>query len=35
MQPDLPETYYLDNVATLFAHVRKLYGDIEATVSRT
>jgi hypothetical protein len=28
MQPDLPETYYLDNVHTLFAHVRRVYADI-------
>ena len=28
MQPDLPETYYLDNVHTLFAHVRRVYSDI-------
>ena len=28
MQPDLPETYYLDNVLTLFAHVRRVYTDI-------
>jgi hypothetical protein len=28
MQPDLPETYYLDNVLTLFAHVRRVYADI-------
>ncbi len=28
MQPDLPETYYLDNVLTLFGHVERLYADI-------
>ena len=28
MQPDLPETYYLDNVLTLFAQVRRVYADI-------
>ena len=28
MQPDLPETYYLDNVLTLFAHVQRVYADI-------
>jgi len=28
MQPDLPETYYLDNVHTLFAHVGRVYADI-------
>ena len=28
MQPDLPETYYLDNVLTLFAHVERIYADI-------
>ena len=28
MQPDLPESYYLDNVITLFAHVESLYADI-------
>ena len=28
MQPDLPETYYLDNVITLFAHVRRVYAEI-------
>jgi hypothetical protein len=28
MQPDLPETYYLDNVVTLFEHVRRVYADI-------
>jgi hypothetical protein len=28
MQPDLPETYYLNNVLTLFAHVRRVYADI-------
>ncbi|MCG6888475.1 MAG: VRR-NUC domain-containing protein [Gammaproteobacteria bacterium] len=28
MQPDLPETYYLDNVITLFTHVRRVYADI-------
>ena len=28
MQPDLPETYYLDNVLTLFRHVSGLYADI-------
>ncbi|MDC1287498.1 VRR-NUC domain-containing protein [Gammaproteobacteria bacterium] len=28
MQPDLPETYYLDNVHRLFAHVMRVYADI-------
>ena len=28
MQPDLPETYYLDNVFTLFEHVKRVYGDL-------
>ena len=28
MQPELPESYYLDNVVTLFAHVESLYADI-------
>jgi hypothetical protein len=28
MRPDLPETYYLDNVLTLFEHVRRVYADI-------
>jgi hypothetical protein len=28
MQPDLPETYYLDNVHILFAHVSRVYADI-------
>jgi hypothetical protein len=28
MQPDLPETYYLDNVHTLMAHLRRVYSDI-------
>ena len=28
MQPDLPETYYLDNVLTLFEHVTALYADL-------
>ena len=28
MQPDLPESYYLDNVITLFDHVETLYADI-------
>ncbi|MCP4766709.1 MAG: VRR-NUC domain-containing protein [Gammaproteobacteria bacterium] len=28
MQPDLPETYYLDNVLTLFEHVRRVNGDL-------
>ena len=28
MQPDLPETYYLDNVVTLFRHVSRVYADI-------
>jgi hypothetical protein len=31
MQPDLPETYYLDNVLTLFEHVRRVYGDLLET----
>ena len=28
MQPDLPETYYLDNVITLFEHVTRVYADL-------
>ena len=28
MQPDLPETYYLDNVLTLFEHVTRVYADL-------
>ena len=28
MQPDLPESYYLDNVITLFGHVESLYADL-------
>ncbi len=28
MRPDLPETYYLDNVLTLFAHVKQIYTDL-------
>ena len=28
MQPDLPETYYLDNVLTLFDHVTRVYADL-------
>ncbi|MCP3688428.1 MAG: hypothetical protein GY784_08440, partial [Gammaproteobacteria bacterium] len=28
MQADLPESYYLDNVITLFDHVESVYGDI-------
>ncbi len=28
MQPDLPESYYLDNVITLFDHVESLYADL-------
>ncbi len=28
MQTDLPESYYLDNVTTLFAHVEMVYSDI-------
>ena len=28
MPPDLPETYYLDNVIVLFDHIESLYGDI-------
>ena len=28
MQPDLPETYYLDNVLTLFEHVSRVYADL-------
>ena len=31
MQPDLPETYYLDNVLTLFGHVSQVYADILET----
>jgi len=28
MPEDLPETYYLDNVLTLFEHVKRVYGDL-------
>lgn len=28
MRPDLPETYYLDNVLTLFKHVTRVYADL-------
>ncbi|MDH5356878.1 MAG: VRR-NUC domain-containing protein, partial [Gammaproteobacteria bacterium] len=28
MAPDLPESYYLDNVTTLFDHVENVYADI-------
>ncbi len=28
MQPDLPETYYLDNVLILFEHVTRVYSDL-------
>ena len=28
MLPELPQTYYLDNVQTLFAHVGRVYADI-------
>ncbi len=28
MLPDLPQTYYLDNVLTLFEHVSRVYADI-------
>ena len=28
MPPDLPESYYLDNVLTLFEHVERVYADI-------
>ncbi len=28
MRPDLPESYYLDNVFTLFAHVTRVYADL-------
>jgi len=28
MQPDLPESYYLDNVLILFAHVTRVYADL-------
>ena len=28
MQPELPQTYYLDNVLTLFGHVERLYTDL-------
>ena len=31
MQPDLPETYYLDNVLTLFEHVTRVYADLLET----
>ena len=31
MQPDLPETYYLDNVLTLFEHVSRVYADLLET----
>jgi len=30
MQPDIPETYYLDNVLTLFEHVTRVYEDLLA-----
>ena len=30
MQPDLPETYYLDNVLILFEHVSRVYDDLLA-----
>ncbi|MBT3204583.1 MAG: hypothetical protein HOM14_20040 [Gammaproteobacteria bacterium] len=28
MSTDLPESYYLDNVTTLFTHVENVYSDI-------
>ena len=28
MQPDLPDSYYLDNVLVLFDHVEQLYSDL-------
>ena len=28
MQPDLPESYYLDNVIILFKHVTRVYADL-------
>ncbi len=28
MQPDLPESYYLDNVIILFEHVTRVYADL-------
>ena len=31
MRPDLPETYYLDNVLTLFDHVTRVYADLLET----
>ena len=31
MLPDLPQTYYLDNVHTLFAQLRRVYADILET----
>jgi hypothetical protein len=31
MQPDLPESYYLDNVLTLFEHVTRVYADLLET----
>jgi len=31
MQPDLPETYYLDNVLILFGHVTRVYADLLET----
>ncbi len=31
MAPDLPESYYLDNVTTLFDHVESVYADIFET----
>ncbi len=31
MRPDLPETYYLDNVLTLFDHVIRVYADLLET----
>lgn len=31
MAPDLPESYYLDNVTTLFDHVENVYADILET----
>jgi len=34
MQPDLPETYYLDNVHILFAHVGRVYADLLDTGPR-
>ena len=34
MQPELPESYYLDNVLTLFGHVSRVYDDLLETPQR-